>query len=252
MKIVINPEYSSLESFVNDLHDNFDSSGEAIHDSRNTIKIIYTPEGKRLVVKRYKRPNIINRFAYTLVRGTKAKRAYHNAFKLLEKGIETPIAIAYVDVHKGALGLVDTSYLVTEYTDAIGLKEVVNEKADVKLKVLDGFISFIIDVHSKGVRHLDLTYTNCRYKVEDDGSVNFCLIDINRMKFQKMTRRRSLLNLRRLCESDDFRDRLAIAYAEKIGWDVDDTLEEFIKMHTDYHRKRELRQGLKRKLLPNR
>lgn len=248
MKIVVNPKYEALREFVEQLHDNFESSGEMVHDGRNTLKMFSAPDGSKVVVKRYKRPNLFNRFAYTFVRGTKAMRAYKYAHKLDKMAIPTPTAIAYVDVRRR--GLVDTSYLVTDYSDTKGLVEAREESPELQRRVLEAFVEFVISIHNKGVRHLDLTYTNARYSEDENGVIHFCLIDINRMKFQKMTRRRSLLNLRRVFQTPKYRDILSTEYARQRGWDIEDAVAEFEVYHTKYHTLREGRRGLKRKLLP--
>lgn len=64
MKIVINPQYKNLSHFVHELPQNFDNIGKVLHQGRNQVKA-FQVEGYNIVVKRYKRPNLIQRVIYT-------------------------------------------------------------------------------------------------------------------------------------------------------------------------------------------
>ena len=66
-----------------------------------------------LCIKRFRRPLLVNRIAYTFFRPTKAQRAYENALILESKGINTPTAVAYII--RSQMGLIADSYLVTLY-----------------------------------------------------------------------------------------------------------------------------------------
>ena len=80
----INPKYKSLEKAILDIPRRFDQEGEVIDDGRNVIKILDV-EGERFNVKSFKKPNIINQFAYAYVRKGKAQRSFEYANILLER-----------------------------------------------------------------------------------------------------------------------------------------------------------------------
>ena len=100
MNIVINPDYSKLSLFIEQLPSDFSNGGDMIYEARNQIKK-FRVQDIDVVVKRYKVPICINRIIYAFFRPSKAKRAYDYAMFLLSKGIRTPEPIAYIEVKKG-------------------------------------------------------------------------------------------------------------------------------------------------------
>ena len=95
-KIILNPQYKSLYTFIETLPQNFNAGGEIVQDRRNTIKK-FKVNGLEINVKRYRVPIFINRIAYTFFRKSKACRAYNNAFEVIKRGFETPESIAYIE-----------------------------------------------------------------------------------------------------------------------------------------------------------
>ena len=73
MKVVINPKYNFLTDFIYHLPGCFFKDGETIYQGRNILKK-YDIQGYRLIVKRFKRPNIINQIVYSFFRRSKARR----------------------------------------------------------------------------------------------------------------------------------------------------------------------------------
>lgn len=70
-KIILNPQYKSLYTFIETLPQNFNAGGEIVQDRRNTIKK-FKVNGLEINVKRYRVPIFINRIAYTFFRKSKA------------------------------------------------------------------------------------------------------------------------------------------------------------------------------------
>ena len=66
-KIILNPQYKSLYTFIETLPQNFNAGGEIVQDRRNTIKK-FKVNGLEINVKRYRVPIFINRIAYTFFR----------------------------------------------------------------------------------------------------------------------------------------------------------------------------------------
>ena len=87
MHIHVNTASEHLRDFAERLPELFDREGEVLHAGRNTIKA-FEAEGERLVVKRFKRPNLLRAVIYTFFRRSKARRSYEHAVRLHEKGIE--------------------------------------------------------------------------------------------------------------------------------------------------------------------
>ena len=71
MKVVINPKYNFLTNFIYHIPGCFFKEGETIYQGRNILKK-YDIQGYRLIVKRFKRPNIINQIVYSFFRRSKA------------------------------------------------------------------------------------------------------------------------------------------------------------------------------------
>ena len=59
-KIILNPQYKSLYTFIETLPQNFNAGGEIVQDRRNTIKK-FKVNGLEINVKRYRVPILINR-----------------------------------------------------------------------------------------------------------------------------------------------------------------------------------------------
>ncbi|MFA6831440.1 MAG: hypothetical protein WCR36_04115, partial [Bacteroidaceae bacterium] len=112
MKLLINPKYISLRSFIDKVPDIFydKTTGERLYWKRNQVKR-YEIDGISLVVKSFKRPNIIQKLAYTFWRPSKAKRAFLFAKKFRDLQINTPEEIACIETFK--YGLIDRTYFVS-------------------------------------------------------------------------------------------------------------------------------------------
>ena len=199
MKILINPRYEHLRPFVERLTRPifFTRHGETLHSGRNTVKRFET-DGMRLVVKSYERLSLFNRFAYGLLRKSKAMRAYRHAGQLRRLGIDTPEEVAVVEIRKG--GAMRHCYFVSLYTDYESIRpttELFMQREEAK-RVLDGVAELLVRMHWAGVEHKDLNVGNILYRKEKDRYC-FQVIDTNRMSFHKyMSMRRRLRNLRRL------------------------------------------------------
>lgn len=83
----INPKYKSLEKAILDISRRFEEEGEVIEDNRNVIKILDV-EGLRVNVKSFKKPNVVNQFAYAYIRKGKALRSFEYANLFREKASE--------------------------------------------------------------------------------------------------------------------------------------------------------------------
>lgn len=183
MKIVINPIYEFLTAFIEKLPCEDLVGGEMIRDQRNTIQKI-TIQGITLVIKRYKKPNSLNRFAYRYVRKSKARRAYEYALRLLDMGIGTAQPVAYIEVSQN--GWFHTGYFISEYMTYPLLETIGDYEESARNKILRDFARFTVDLHHKGVVHKDYNLGNIFfYEQEGNPDCQFALIDINRMRFKR-------------------------------------------------------------------
>ena len=83
---MIEDKYREFTPAINKVINDFNSKGELIKGTRNTIKKINI-ENLIVNIKRFKSPNIFNKIAYTFFRSSKANRSYNYAKKLIDNGI---------------------------------------------------------------------------------------------------------------------------------------------------------------------
>lgn len=80
--LVLHPDFAALEPFMRSLPQRMaNGEGTVIHKGRNELRIMEF-EGRKLVVKAFRRPHLINQFVYGIFRASKAKRSYDNALLL--------------------------------------------------------------------------------------------------------------------------------------------------------------------------
>ena len=246
MKMVVHEHYAFLEDFMRELPFRFESDGVVLYRGRNCVKTFWV-EGVRVVVKQFRRPNPFNRCIYAWFRKSKAERAYENALKLQQLGIHTPDPAGYVEIFKH--GVLFSCYLVTSFTDYEPLKQITVESQEERKLVFEDFVHFVVRLHEKGVCHNDLNLSNVLYKQHVNGSADFMLIDVNRMKFGRMNRRACLANVKRLCEDPRLTYELSVRYAALRGWSVDQCLAGMAFFRALFsgkmERKRQLKQWVK-------
>lgn len=216
MKIVINPAYKVLSSFIANIPTLFERKGELVYTARNQLKH-YSVEGYDVIVKRYKTPHLINRIAYTFFRPSKAKRAYEYALKLLQLGVDSPAPIAYIEQHKG--GLLTHGYFISIYEkDYSVIRDLMDgtQKDEALLKELSIYIA---NLHDKGILHLDMSPGNILYK-KVGNRFHFTLIDINRMQFlPSISSEKRYKSFKRISENEDILTKMAKVYAAAANLD---------------------------------
>jgi serine/threonine protein kinase len=227
-RVVIHPDYAFCTDFINRLPEIFHSEGETIFKARNELKI-FKQQGVEFVVKSFKIPHLINQFAYTTLRTSKAERAYRHAFILEEKGIHTPAPVAYIEIKK--FGLLFNSYFIavkSRFNCEIRELTVSSDLSEATYQVLSDFARFTADVHQKGILHKDYSPGNVLFgKVGDH--YEFELLDLNRMKFCKIGLKVGCKNLNRLCFNDELYRFFAEAYATSSHLDVETCLQMILK-----------------------
>jgi len=210
MKIVGNPVYQSLNSFIQSIPSIFDKEGTLVYKARNQLKTYRVGE-QEVIVKSFRKPFFLNRIVYTFFRPSKARRSYEYAFRLLEKGVSTPAPIACIEEKKG--GLLSRSYYISVFEKNMDhiRSYMAGEKKDDAL--IRGLAEFISDFHSKGVYFLDISPGNFLQKKEN-GKFSFSLVDINRMKFKSPLSLKDRYNsFKRLTRNFEILESVAREYA---------------------------------------
>ncbi len=241
----LHPEVVSLQPFIESLPRTFDTEGTPLYQGRNTLKAFDTPAG-RVVVKRYGKPNRLNTYVYSFFRKGKARRAFEHAERLRALGIDSPAPVAYVEC-RDRYQIVRTSYFVSRYTDYLPLTHAAAAYPQPEAEtILKAFARFAATLHERGILHHDFNQNNILYHLAPDGSVQFQLIDTNRMSFvRRASRRDCITNLRRLsCPAEPFLYIIG-HYAAARGWNVDDNLLRGILSRLLFERRQQIKSEIK-------
>ena len=191
----------------------------------------------------------MNRIAYTFFRKSKARRAYENALMLLDKGFETPMPIAYLEIQEN--GLLIDSYFISLHCPYTRLfREFADGSAiNGREEIIQEFGVLLARLHEATIFHLDLSPGNVLFDKLSDG-YHFSLVDLNRMKFKKIHMKDGCRNFERLRGCDDFFKLLARTYALERGYDEDTCIKLVLKAHQKsllhFKRKRLLKKALSR------
>lgn len=229
-KLIINPKYDSLSNFIKELPNTFDKTGEIIYDGRNIIKVIPT-DSITLNVKSFKVPNLVNQLVYDNFRVSKARRSFEYANILIEKGINTPSPIAYIEMKEAFL--FKRSFYVSEQENFDGLmREFGTGELAGREILLSQFAQFTANMHQKEVLHLDYSPGNILYKKNDDKFL-FYLVDLNRMYFGEVDMVMGCKSFRRLWGNEEMIRFIATEYAKARLFDI----EKCVELTLNFHRK---------------
>jgi serine/threonine protein kinase len=224
MKIIINPKYEHLRPFITSIPHIFDEQGKEIYNKRNLIKVMETPDGQVLNVKRYCIPHGINRFVYSWgIRKPKAQRAFEYPSILLSKNICTPEAIAFIE-ERNAIGLLTYTYFISEQIDwGHTFYEFGHAKEGEYEEPAKALAHYAAYMHDQRVMHKDFTPGNILWRKDDKG-YHFCIVDINRMYFGDVSAKMGLLNLIKFWGPKAFTETLISEYAGLRNVDPDKAL----------------------------
>jgi glycosyltransferase involved in cell wall biosynthesis/tRNA A-37 threonylcarbamoyl transferase component Bud32 len=217
MKLEINPAYANLTDFVTSVPERFErNEGTVIYKGRNEIRV-FEVDGEKINVKRYHKPFIINRIIYTFFRPSKARRAFVYARSLLAKGINTPEPIACIIINK--TGLISDSYFISKHVDCErNMYEFGSGGIEGREHIIAALAVFTAKMHEQGILHRDYSPGNILFGI-DNGEAEFCVVDINRMRFGKVSVSAGCRNFARLWGQKPFFELLASKYAEARGAD---------------------------------
>ncbi len=245
MKLVLNPLFESLRTFVEDIPAHFEKEGHTIYKGRNEIKV-FEVNGIQINVKRYKVPILINRVVYSFFRKTKASKAYFNALHLLEMGFVTPEPIAYIE--EKSSGLLHISYFISIHSPKLKeIREYYWGPLQGNEKLFAEFARFTGALHDKGIYHLDYSPGNVLVGQEKDHFV-FSLVDINRMKFIPVGIKLGCRNFERMFDNDEVYSFIASEYAASRKMDIKSCIEITLKYKNRFLNKKKRKSLMKRLL----
>ena len=228
-KTVINPRYKHLTAFIERLPQNFAQEGCVIYNERNCLKV-FQEQGLSLCVKSFHVPFFINQIAYGFLRLSKARRSYEYGMKLLERNVNTPEPIAYIE-HRQC-GLLKDSYYISINQLHTGLmREFERGPLAGREDLLAAFAHFTAHTHDNHVLHKDFSPGNILYLHQPETGYSFYLIDINRMEFREVDMQEGCRCFRRLWGSNAMIAHIAREYALARGFDPQTCIDLSLKHH---------------------
>jgi serine/threonine protein kinase len=232
--LVTAPAYSYLQNFLVNIPATFDQKGETIYKARNEIKIIDI-DGIAVVVKKYRRPHIINQIAYGYFRKSKAQRAFLYAQKLLSLSINTPAPLAFIE--KTHHGLLKESYFISRFCHYPHLmRELWDYTEADKSALIQAFAAFTASIHNQQVFPIDYSPGNILFE-KSGNEYHFALIDINRMQFKHVTPHMAAYGFRRLHVNEETLTEIAAEYAKIQHIEEQSFVEQTRQYHRHFWRK---------------
>lgn len=217
MKIILNPKYEHLRSYLEHIDKHFECDGHEIHRGRNVLRTLRT-EGVALCVKRYASPSLPGRLAYKLYKTPKGKKAYLSPLLLRERGFESPEPIAFVKYSKGWFD--STTYFVCLYSDyRYSMSDIMNLSPEEQSEVIPAFARYAARLHREGFLHRDFSADNILFDKVND-RYRFTLIDTNSMRCGRpVSIEKGCANFARLAGDDHVLQQLGKAYAAEQNTD---------------------------------
>ncbi|MCF7561765.1 Kdo domain containing protein [Sabulilitoribacter multivorans] len=245
---VIHKDFKSKSNFLDDIILNFDTKGENFgNQDRNSLKL-FKLDDKKVNVKSFRVPNIVNQIAYKFFRKSKAQRSFEYANKLVDLNIGTPKPIAYYEFKTPFL--FKKSYYISEqqacdltYRELTTDLSYTNHEA-----ILRAFTRFTFQLHEREIHFLDHSPGNTLIQL-NNGDYRFYLVDLNRMEFKPLDFETRIKNFSKLTIHKSMIEVMSDEYAKCIGENYNKVFnlmwQETEAFQEKYHRKRRLKKKLK-------
>lgn len=221
---IFSPEGEQFQTRILKDIDEFDNSGRVIYTGHNLIKV-FGP-APDINIKRYCIPKWYNRIIYSFFRKPKGERAFINAERLRQVGIFTPQPLAFVK--ESRCGLIGLSYLATKQEYGFQDGYMLGDDpimAPSRRRLVKEIAALGAKMHKAGILHKDFSPGNILWRQNaNTQDVDFCLVDINRMRFGEVSVKRGAENFARLWGQPEMFRLLAEEYARLRGADPMQTL----------------------------
>jgi len=243
MNKIFQNKYKLYENDIDKLIQSFDTKGKLLKDGRNKLKIFNIRDFK-INIKAFKYPNIIGQIIYGLFRKSKAQRSFEYANHLLNLGIGTPQPIAYYE--EKAFFLFKRSYYVSEHIDY----DLTFRELDINLdypsheQILRAFTRFTFELHRNGIHFLDHNADNTLISIKKN-KFNFYLVDLNRMKFEKMSFLKGIINFSKLSMDKSIISLMSDEYAKCTNRSSSKVFKLMLKYSKKFRRNRKRKRKLK-------
>lgn len=250
MKIIFSPKFRPLESEILEVLKKFNSRGETIKESRNTLKVFQLGT-EEFNVKSFRVPNALNKLVYRFFRKSKAERSFQYAGILIENGIGTPEPVAYAE-ERNNLSLGRSYYISRHLNYDLTYRELVTQpELEDHEEILRAFTRFTFELHEKNILFLDHSPGNTLIKRNSANGYDFFLVDLNRMKFSKLDFSQRMKNFSRLTPKKEMVEVMADEYSKLIGKSKAEVFEKMWfftdQFQKKFHRKKRLKSILKSK-----
>ncbi len=220
--------FDSMHNFIASLPVRFSlpKCGHIIYKGRNELREFDTQVGP-VVVKSFRKPNLINRIAYGLFRPSKAERSCRYASMLRERGFGSPAPVGWYS-ERGLFGLLfghsyyasQRSMLPYTYIDIIKGRIPQAEQPDY-LRAIGHLAGRL---HNEGIIHRDFSRGNLLLGRDGNGNIQVEMVDLNRLRFHPISMAEGLKNFERLPATPEMRQYLAEGYAIERDFDIDECL----------------------------
>ncbi|EEC97819.1 glycosyltransferase, group 2 family protein [Parabacteroides johnsonii DSM 18315] len=215
--VFINEVYKELSDFVKVLPVHFkNGDGEVIYKGRNELRE-FNCKGFDLVVKSFRKPNLVNQIVYGLFRSSKAERSYEYANMLLKSGIGSPCPVAYYTERAG-LFFIRSYYVSLKSECPYTYYDLMKNNFPGQEQVLRAIARTTAALHEHGYLHKDYSRGNILFR-ETDGGVKVEIIDLNRIRFMEIGMEVGCKNFERLPGTQEMFAVLADEYAKVRGFD---------------------------------
>ena len=241
MTYQIQPDFKHVKPLIKNIEKYFNNSETVLHDKRNEIRVV-SFGNENFVVKAFRVPNLINRFAYRYFRASKAKRSYEYSIRV---GAELcPEAVSFIEENSGFL--LSRSYYISRHFDYdFEIRAVLNDKSfKNRTQILEEFAEFTHLLHEKSILHRDYSPGNILVKKSGEHYL-FKIVDVNRMQFKTLTLEDRLSNFVRLSADDEAMKVILYRYAQCIQKPEEEMLSLARKYSDEYEGKRALKNKLR-------
>lgn len=249
MRITIHSKYQNQEEAILQLVTTFFEEGDLIvKGSRNTIKSNFLGSEK-VNIKFFKKPDFFKSVIYSLFRSTKAKRSYDYANYLLSHHILTPFPIAFIE-ERNAIGLLGNSFYLCQQLDYdFTIRELIHDPLFPERNlILEQFAEFTYNLHEAKINFLDHSPGNTLVVNRGNGTYEFYLIDLNRMKFESMSIEKRMDNFKKMWLSKQMIKVVAKKYAALSNESEEKIHAILLEKSTQFKRKTAKKKYLKRRL----
>lgn len=250
MRYVVNKESGFDKKQIEDLIRCFSISGSSLHQGRNEIRIVKVGE-QNLNIKSFRVPNAVNKLAYRFFRKSKAERSFQYAGILIENGIGTPEPVAYAE-ERNNFSLGRSYYISRHLNYDLTYRELVTQpELEDHEAMLRAFTRFTFELHEKNILFLDHSPGNTLIKRDSAENYEFFLVDLNRMKFNKLDFSQRMKNFSRLTPKKEMVEVMADEYSKLIGKSKTEVFEKMWfftnQFQKKFHRKKRLKSIFKSK-----